>query len=90
MNVKRQRMLRAIRFEETDIVPYNIGMKPEVRQQLVEYFGQPDPEEWMGNHNRYLFGPGWIQKDLGDNLIVSYYGSVLRARPPVHWHFEGD
>ena len=75
---RRERMLRAIRFEETDIVPYNIQMKPEIRQQLVEYFGQTDLEQWMGNHSIYLIGPEWIQKDLGENRIVIYCGSVIQ------------
>ena len=78
MSIRRERMLRAIRFEETDIVPYNIQMKPEIRQQLVDHFGQVDLEGWMGNHSRYLFGPDWIQKDLGANRIVPWFGSVLK------------
>jgi len=47
---RRDRVLKALRFEEADIVPYNVGLTAPVRAALAGHFGTEDVEEAIGNH----------------------------------------
>lgn len=50
---RRERVLKAIRHEETDFVPYNFHAIPMVYHKLQEHYGLPGPTEladFIGNH----------------------------------------
>ncbi len=47
---RRERVLKAIRFEEADIVPYHVGMTLPVREQVSAHFGTDDLDSVIGNH----------------------------------------
>jgi uroporphyrinogen decarboxylase len=46
----RQRVLRALRFEDTPIVPHHVNLTAESRQRLVQFYGDADLETRLGNH----------------------------------------
>ena len=46
----RDRVLKALAHEETDIVPYVILIEPEVDEKLVEYYGDAGYRERIENH----------------------------------------
>ena len=47
---RRDRVLKALAHEETDIVPYVILIEPEVDEKLVEYYGDPAYRLRIENH----------------------------------------
>lgn len=46
----RDRVYEALRFRETDIVPYEVGFTWGAYQKLAEYYGDPDFIGKIGNH----------------------------------------
>lgn len=46
----RERVYKALRFEETDFVPYQILFTTAARQRFAEYAGDADFESKIGNH----------------------------------------
>jgi len=46
----RERVIQAIRFEQTDIVPYQIGFTNDARQMLARYYGDNHFDSTIGNH----------------------------------------
>jgi len=46
----RERVYRAIQFQETDIVPYVVGLTQVAHQKMVEYYGDPDFSAKLGHH----------------------------------------
>jgi len=46
----RERVYLALRFEQTDIVPYQVNLTSGARAKLAEYYGDPDFETGIGNH----------------------------------------
>ena len=55
---KRERVLKALRFEDTDIVPYHISLTGPARQKFIEHVGEGDLEEILGNHLYGVSGKG--------------------------------
>ena len=47
---RRERVLKAVRFEEPDFVPYQIGLTIPAREKVEKYFGTDDVSEALGNH----------------------------------------
>lgn len=46
----RERVYRAIQFQDTDIVPYHVTFTIPAREKMVEFYGDPDFEQRLGNH----------------------------------------
>ena len=46
----RERVLQAIQFHDTDIVPYQVNLTSGARQNLIGYTGDPSIESKIGNH----------------------------------------
>lgn len=46
----RERVYRALEFQNTDIVPYQVGFTWEAHRKLAEYYGDPGFEKEIGNH----------------------------------------
>jgi uroporphyrinogen decarboxylase len=47
---ERERVYRAIRFEDTDIVPYHVSFTAGARRNLADFYGDPAFETQLGNH----------------------------------------
>lgn len=86
---ERERVLAAIRHEETDIIPYQLDLTEEVYQRLIKYFNDKDFFEKTGSHLaqernesfevlsetkfRDMFGVVWNREQEGDFGIVDDY-----------------
>lgn len=46
----RERVYKAINFEETDLVPYQVNFTAGAYQRLADYYGSPGFEAELGNH----------------------------------------
>ncbi len=51
---RRERVIAALRHEETDIVPYSIDCTMQAMDALVEHTGNPNIEDEMGCHLHYV------------------------------------
>lgn len=47
---RRDRVIKALEFEEPDFVPWHIGLTIPVREMLEKHFQTDDVEEALGNH----------------------------------------
>lgn len=78
MGVIRERMLRAVHMQETDIIPYAISWKPEVDAKLAAYYGDPDFAQRVHNHRLLSIGPNFIRQELDEYRFINYCGSVMQ------------
>lgn len=46
----RERVIKALNFEQPDIVPYDIGFTIPAREKMVEFYGDPDFTSKLGCH----------------------------------------
>jgi uroporphyrinogen decarboxylase len=80
----KERVRAALNFEETDIVPYDIIMEPEVEDRLNEHYGGRDWENRIEKHMLFVSFPVMAQPEMIDEKHVKdEYGCVwdLSARP---------
>ena len=74
---RRERVLRAIQFQDTDIVPYDVGFTHIAYQKLADYYGDPNFGAKLGNHlacmNTRADMP-WVE--VGADLIRDEWGVV--------------
>ena len=54
---RRERVLKALEFQQPDLTPYDIGLTWPLRKQAYAYFGTEDLGEAFGNH-LYSIGVG--------------------------------
>ena len=57
---RRERVLAAIRHEETDKVPYHIDFTSQALARLTDYVGDPGYIDHIGNH---ILGAGYTHKE---------------------------
>jgi Uroporphyrinogen-III decarboxylase len=85
----RDRVLKALAHEETDMVPYNIDLTDEAYKKMEAYLGDQEFYEKLGGHLaqernesftelsatlfRDMFGVVWSHEQEGDFGIVSNY-----------------
>ena len=50
----RERVYQALKFEQTDIVPYHVEFTEVAHRNLAEYYGNPEFESAVGNHLAYI------------------------------------
>lgn len=72
---RRERVIKALRHESTDIVPYNIDFTLQEEERVAKFLGDPDFVKKIGNHidctyfgssNTELEGsPGYFVDDFG-------------------------
>ena len=77
--IRRDRLLRTVRFEETDILPYSIGIKPSLKRRLAKYYGGTDFEQRIDNHDFCSITPEWVREKLGEGRHISYHGSLMQV-----------
>lgn len=64
----RERVVKALNFEQPDIVPYSIGFTAAAHQKMAQYYNDPDFASKLGNH---LFGlahnrrNAWVEVEPG-------------------------
>lgn len=71
----RERILRAVQFKDTDIVPYHITFTADSHARMVRYYGDEQFEDKIGNHMAILshrkafpwpvLKPGYLQDEWG-------------------------
>jgi len=82
----RERILAAIRHEETDYVPYVIPIDPEVVERLNRHYGS---EDWRRRIHGFTQGAGvaWGRDEQTDGTWVDRFGVVWADAPgPGAWH----
>jgi uroporphyrinogen decarboxylase len=73
----KARVLAALNFEETDIVPYDIVIEPEVEDQLNERYGGNRWEKMVQKHVGLIGFPPWAQLEfVDDKHVKDEYGCV--------------
>jgi len=73
----RERIIQAIQFQQTDIVPYHVTFTKDARRKLAEYYGDPDFESKIGNHIAYLYRGGeGVWTDLQPGYVQDAWGVV--------------
>lgn len=85
----RERVIEAINFRDTDIVPYTLTFTMPSMKRMVEFYGDPDFESTIGNHiarfshrkhARWIeIKPGYMQDEWGviwNRTIDSDIGNV--------------
>ncbi len=46
----KERVIKALNFEQPDVVPYSIGFTIPAHQKMVDYYGDPEFVSLLGNH----------------------------------------
>ncbi len=59
---RRDRVLQAIRHQETDTVPYNVGLTQQARDRLLRFTGDSGYVERIGNHLEIVYYDGYLQE----------------------------
>ncbi len=79
----RDRVLAALRHEETDIVPYNIAIEPDVAERVTAHYGS---DEWRSRIVQHFAGAGinWRKEDLDEDHYVDRWGTVWREGNIFH------
>jgi uroporphyrinogen decarboxylase len=73
----KERVINAINFRETDIVPYHIGFTKPAHQKMAAYFKDEDFESKLGNHFLLLTHNrrnGWVE--VKPNYFQDEFGVV--------------
>lgn len=80
----KERVQAALNFEETDFVPYDIVIEPEVGDRLNEHYGGSHWEQMIQKHVSFVSYPAWASTEFVDDKYVrDEYGCVwdFTARP---------
>ncbi len=73
----RERILNAIQFKDTDVVPYHVTFTAVARQKLADYYGNPDFESKIGNHIGYLYRGGeGVWTELKPGFVQDAWGVI--------------
>ena len=73
----RERILQAIQFHDTDIVPYHVTFTAVARQKLADYYGDPGFESKIGNHIAYLYrGGDGVWTEISSGYVRDAWGVV--------------
>ncbi|HHV12826.1 MAG TPA: uroporphyrinogen decarboxylase [Clostridiales bacterium] len=86
---ERERVLKALRHEETDIIPFHLDLTNQVHERLVKYYGDEAFFEKTGSHLaqernesfvtlspttvKDMFGVVWNKEQEGDFGVVQDY-----------------
>lgn len=73
---ERERVLQALRFLETDIVPYHVSFTDEERARVAEHSGDPDFEARLGNHLAFLSVRRMGRKQVRPDVVRDEWGVV--------------
>ena len=79
----RERILQALAFQETDLVPYHLMIDEPVRPRLAQYFGDAAFEERITNHLPFYNLEAKVNWE-SSNTYVDEFGSRWRAGASPH------
>ncbi len=80
----KDRVIAALNFEETDIVPYDVAIEPEVEERLDQYYGGVHWNDLLQRHFVIVSYPVWARPEpVEDDYIKDEYGGVwdFTAKP---------
>jgi uroporphyrinogen decarboxylase len=82
----KERVQAALAYEETDIVPYDVILEPEVEDCLNDYYGNDEWECKVQKHLAIVSYPIWAKVEpVDDVFIMDEYGAVWDfSRRPFH------
>jgi uroporphyrinogen decarboxylase len=82
----KERVIAALNYEETDIVPTNIAIEADVEDRLNAHYGGDEWKRMVRNHLGFAAYPYWARLDpTEDGLIRDEYGSLWDfSRLPFH------
>ena len=82
----KERVQAALAYEETDIVPYDVIIEPEVEDRLSDHYGNGEWESKVQKHLAIVSYPIWAQVEpVEDFLVRDEYGAVWDfSRRPFH------
>lgn len=79
---KKERVVRALRHQETDVVPYHIDLTGQAAEKLAAYTGVPDYLKSTGIHLHYIQYWGWpTERKTGSQIFRDDFG--------VDWNRSG-
>ncbi len=58
---KREIVTQALEHRQCSKIPYQIGFTYKVRQQMAEYYNDPEFEKKLGNH---LYSVSWTERGI--------------------------
>ncbi|MEL7658416.1 MAG: uroporphyrinogen decarboxylase family protein [Bacillota bacterium] len=74
---KRERVLKAIHHQETDIIPYQINFSAKALESVIAYTRNPQYAESIGNHMCRCYGDKYFeQTDKGADYWRDQFGVV--------------
>jgi len=77
VSTPRERVIAALAYEETDIVPYDVIFEGDVEERLDKHYGGPDWREMLQKHVTLVSYPIWAQVEpVDDRCIKDEYGCV--------------
>ena len=80
----RERVKAALDFEETDIVPYDLPIEPEVVERLNEHYGGTEWENSIEKHLAMVIFPSEMEF-IDEHCFKDEYGCVWDTRGlPLH------
>lgn len=86
MPTPKERVLAALNYEETDIVPCQVVIEADVEDRLNKHYGGTEWEKTVRNHLGFAAYPYWARTDMTDDgLMRDEYGSIWDfSRQPFH------
>ena len=80
----KERVLAALSYEETDIIPYDVIIESEVEDRLNARYGGNQWEKMIQKHIAIVSCPIWAEiEPVGDSYVKDEHGSIwdFTARP---------
>ena len=82
--IPRERVKAALNFEETDIIPYDLAIEPEVMERLEEHLGGDEWENSIEKHFVHVIFPSEMDF-INSDCFNDEYGCIWNARAlPLH------
>ncbi|MCM8757207.1 MAG: hypothetical protein NC911_05055 [Candidatus Omnitrophica bacterium] len=79
----KERILKALSHEETEIVPYQLSITAEAREKLINYYGDNRFENWIVNHMAGT-GPNLPKEYLKEKQYRDVWGCVWEEGNILH------
>ena len=82
---KRERVIKALSFEETDIVPYTVGFTAEEHKKVSDYLNDPNFAEKIDNHIEGCYYSGFSQNasaNLKPGYVKDDFGVIWNRSGP--------
>ncbi|MGI6707266.1 MAG: uroporphyrinogen decarboxylase family protein [Clostridia bacterium] len=60
---RRERVIEALKYQETDIIPYQVGFTHQEYDKVASYLKDPNFGEKLGNHIDSVYFDGFLQEE---------------------------